>query len=78
VLEGSGFIFVEKGCSSGTQPVVVLCASLWLPCLAGDNWDGEVGDGTTSTPVTTPTAVIGSASGWAAISAGYFHSLGIG
>jgi hypothetical protein len=55
----------------------VLRALLCLLCLAGANDYGQVGDGTTNTAVTTPTAVNGSISIWAAISAGGYHTCGL-
>ena len=60
----------------GQLALAVVHASLCPPCLAGDNYYGQVYSGTTNY-VTTPTAVTGSVSSWTAISAGGKHTCGL-
>ena len=48
-----------------------------LLCFAGKNSYGQVGNGNINTPVISPTAVVGSISSWATISAGGYHSCGL-
>jgi hypothetical protein len=52
---------------------------MWPLCFAGGNDYGQVGDGNTNygVGVVTPTAVNGSVSSWAAISAGGYHTCGL-
>ena len=59
------------------QPVFVLRASRCPLCPAGKNVHGQVGDGEYANSVTMPTAVVGSVSSWAAISAGGSHTCGL-
>ena len=77
ILDHTVCIFLAQSCSALAQPAVALCASLCLLCLAGDNSYGQLGDGSTSSRVTTPTVVNGSILSWVAISAGGAHTCGL-
>ena len=63
--------------AASVRPLVVLRASLCQLCHTGYNGKGQVGNGITVSPVTTPMAVVGSVTSWSAISAGGFHTCGL-